>query len=193
MITKAKNIVLHLTILLISCSNQEKQDSESDLLHEAITSITENQTLFNNKVIIELDLSPLYANTKYSRTMSLPRGFFKHLTNAELLAPIDTIYLSSQIDTTRVGRLYPEKLNRPTISKDEIKLLFKEGFSGGWDKYKAKYGDTCILRVSSPIFNQDKTVLVFATILSCYKNIHGEATRFALKKKSGKWIILYTT
>ena len=120
---------------------------------------------------------------------SVDIGHLKYLLKRNNLDTIDAYIMYKSIDSTKTFKIDQNRTETPVITKEKYSEYFKLSNSDGFKKIKEKYGTSCFIRVSSPIFNKDFTKMILFIDYSCGP-LWGQGYEFFLIKKDGKWRVI---
>ena len=197
------NILLFVNIcsLAQNISNSEKLNDNFYLaLNEIIASKLKNvstvkcetqpifRTIWGNSPI------PTNANTSPPVPIEdLSWSFFMQEIESHQFGSLEARYMYLSIDSTKYFKLDSTKVNRPLISKINFDKLFSgKDFEEGYIEIKKKYGSSCFIQVSTPVFNKNFTKQILF-VSYCCGPVSGTGYVFILEKRKSKWIIIKTS
>jgi hypothetical protein len=118
-----------------------------------------------------------------------PKTEFNVFVQRNLIDSLDADYMYSHIDSSKIYHLNSSKISKPLISAREKGLIFKNDFESGYHYLKSKYGTSCFILVSSPVFNKNFTKAIL-TIDYCCGPLNGQGYIIILGKENNKWKII---
>lgn len=181
---------------LLSCTSIDENDLKAE--YQVAVNKLLKEKLGDGKILIQLEIKPLHRTMyaglsdkefgeKYGydeMPMYLNKDLLDYFVSANNMDKLTAEYLLSQIDSTKTFELDAHKLTQQVIRKLELKKLFSE--RGAYGKLESKFGASCFIKLSYPIFNKDKTILVFSLDRTCGP-LNGDGTIYLMKKIEGKW------
>ena len=106
------------------------------------------------------------------------------------LDTVDVNYMYHSIDSSKIFVIDSSRICIPVITKSEFLALFQDsGINKGYERIQKKYGSSCYISVSSPIFNADHSKLILSINYYCGP-VLGYGYEFVLRKKMGKWRVI---
>jgi hypothetical protein len=195
-----RRTILGLLIFGLSeCSQDNRHELNSDY-HRAIDALLKEK-FGDAKFLIQIELKPLYktmfaglqeieAEQKYGREnlMYLDKAFLDYLVKEQKLDQRTAEQMFGQVDSTKIFDLSPEKLPQQTIKAIELSAIF-DGGRGAHGKLESRYGTSCIIKFSYPVFNKDKSALFFSMDRSCGP-LNGDGTIYYMVKIDGRWTLI---
>ena len=193
-------IIIGLTTFLLSCSidDNERDKQTNNELYAIINEIVKSG--FSHVSVIQIETMNVYKDYKPKNINSIPEPpppDFIYFSREKLAAfkirglidSIDVNYMYEHIDSAKIYHLDSSKIIRPLISDKEKLLIFKSNIHAGYQYLKDKYGSSCFMNVSSPLFNKDFTKAIIC-IDYCCGPLNGQGLIIVLHKKYNKWIII---
>jgi hypothetical protein len=99
----------------------------------------------------------------------------------------DVDFMYNSIDPSKIIQIDSNRVIKPVITEAIYTELFQDsGISVGYNRLKRKYGSSCYISVSTPIFNSDFSKVIISINYSCGP-LWGNGYEFILEKKKGKW------
>ena len=126
----------------------------------------------------------------YPGAMCIYSSNLDQLVSDKILDSLEAKYMYASIDSSFIFFLDTNQMSLPIISKPEFNQLFNSDKNGGYQKLKEKYGSSCFLKVTTPIFNADFTKMIISVSDLCGPKWGGGFV-FVLQKKNGKWNLIY--
>jgi hypothetical protein len=115
---------------------------------------------------------------------------FYPLAKQRGLDSVDVDFMYHSIDSSKIIVIDSNRVCIPVITKATFNALFQDsGINIGYDRIKKKYGTSCYISVSTPVFNSDYSKIVLAINYYCGP-LWGNGFEFILRKKDGKWILI---
>ncbi len=202
-----RKYLLIITILLAfnSCNRPERPKVE---FNNEFYSVMNDIIRFrlNDAKSIEIETLPVYRTYWGSMTPPSdtlvpppppPQGFisysklmFDRQLRLNNLDSLDATFMYNSIDTTKIIILDSTKLIIPTISRLEFNKIFDvDDLDSAYEKLCEKYGSSCFIQVSTPIFNSDYTKMIISISYMCGP-LWGYGSVLVLEKKHGKWRVI---
>jgi hypothetical protein len=113
----------------------------------------------------------------------------KYVLKRNNLDTLDAYVMYKSIDSSKTFRIDQERIALPIITKEQFLEFFKSDIDEGYDKIREKYGTSCYIRVSTPIFNADYTKMILYIDCFC-GSLWGQGYEFILIKKEGEWRVI---
>ncbi len=192
-------ILLALTTSIINAEqNFESQKEFNQIIDEIVryrlntVAIVQEETIpINNHLpedtgfINEKDAPKTPANgmIEYSQ------DFFSTLIINNILTNSEAEYMYTSMDSALVVSIDSTLVSKPTLTKSEIDSLFDYDIDYAYQYFEKTYGTSCFMRVSTPLFNQDRTKLLLSIDYFCGP-LYGRGYVFILNKKDDKWMIV---
>jgi len=200
-----KDYLFLILLLLISCKKNEarkeiiQKDETLDLKYEVLNQLITDQ-------IREDSINDILHDNIYN--IAVKRIFFEELNENEpppppvlalnfsydsIFAMKDSSYYKNQDRNLINFHLQKSRIKNKLdfVTTDEIlnlSIKYKRNF---WKQFRKKYGDTCIQTFSVPFFNKNKTVCIVQNSMSCGR-LYGGGSTSTYKKVNGKWVVLRT-
>jgi hypothetical protein len=116
-------------------------------------------------------------------------SFFSLAKNRKLDS-LDVEFMYHSIDSSKVIVIDSNKICIPVITKSEFTSIFQDsGIYIGYSRIKKKFGTSCYISVSTPIFNSDYSKIVLSINYYCGA-LWGKGYEFVLEKEHGKWRVI---
>jgi hypothetical protein len=117
----------------------------------------------------------------------------KYQIQRKNLDSVDANYMYNSIDSTRTFKIDSTRISVPVISNERYKEIFEykdmEGIVESYNKIKKIYGTSCVISVSTPIFNSNCTKAILFLNYICGPK-EGQGYEFILENKNGKWKLI---
>jgi hypothetical protein len=188
-----------LSFALSYCSTDKTLDLK-DEYHQAINDLLKDN-FGDAKFLVQLEVKPLYrtmfgglteneAEKKYGREnlMYLDKAFLDYLVKEGKLDKGTADNLFEQVDSTKTLELNQNELPQRTIRETELKQIF-DGGRGAYGKLESDFGTSCFVKLSYPVFNKDRSILIFSLDRTCGP-LNGDGTIYFMKKIEGKWTLI---
>jgi hypothetical protein len=85
-----------------------------------------------------------------------------------------------------------EWTNEKLIPSDSIKIIFNKENNLGWEYFRKKHGDICIINIGIPCFTPDLTTAIVGINLICGQ-LGGQGTQYIFTKENGQWKLKSST
>lgn len=143
-----------------------------------VTKIMWTQVVANRNVNVPTDGSNLAIQDTYG------------LRSQSILNSAEISYLYTAIDSMKIMRIDSAKVVVPTIPARELQRIFSgSNRKDGYEVMKQRYGTSCNIKVSTPLFNSDFTKAVLWVDYQCGWK-HGQGYVFVLEKRRGMWWLI---
>lgn len=129
---------------------------------------------------------------KYNLSSHLGFGVFtddlSSALNDSIFSPEDVTYMNKQLVESQKMNWKNGKIKGAyIISKNKIKRIFTK--RKGWDKFRKKYGKSCLTSFSIPLFNVAHSYCIFYNWTQCdYLSGRGDLSLYQVK--NGKWVFV---
>ena len=200
-----KHYLFLMLLLLISCKKNEarkeiiQKDETLDLKYEVLNQLITDQ-------IREDSINDILHDNIYN--IAVKRIFFEELNENEeppppvlalnfsydsIFAMKDSSYYKNQDRNLINFHLQKSRIKNKLdfVTTDEILNLSIKYERNFWKQFREKYGDKCIQTFSVPFFNKNKTVCIVQNSMSCGP-LYGGGSTSIYKKVNGKWVVLRT-
>ncbi|MDQ8142968.1 hypothetical protein [Chryseobacterium sp. CFS15] len=200
-----KDYLFLILLLLISCKKNEarkeiiQKDETLDLKYEVLNQLITDQ-------IREDSINDILHDNIYN--IAVKRIFFEELNENEpppppvlalnfsydsIFAMKDSSYYKNQDRNLINFHLQKSRIKNKLdfVTTDEILNLSIKYERNFWKQFRKKYGDKCIQTFSVPFFNKNKTVCIVQNSMSCGR-LYGGGSTSIYKKVNGKWVVLRT-
>ncbi|AZA72359.1 hypothetical protein [Chryseobacterium indoltheticum] len=200
-----KDYLFLILLLLISCKKNEarkeiiQKDETLDLKYEVLNQLITDQ-------IREDSINDILHDNIYN--IAVKRIFFEELNENEpppppvlalnfsydsIFAMKDSSYYKNQDRNLINFNLQKSRIKNKLdfVTTDEILNLSIKYERNFWKQFRKKYGDKCIQTFSVPFFNKNKTVCIVQNSMSCGP-LYGGGSTSIYKKVNGKWVVLRT-
>ncbi len=200
-----KDYLFLILLLLISCKKNEarkeiiQKDETLDLKYEVLNQLITDQ-------IREDSINDILHDNIYN--IAVKRIFFEELNENEpppppvlalnfsydsIFAMKDSSYYKNQDRNLINFNLQKSRIKNKLdfVTTDEILNLSIKYERNFWKQFRKKYGDKCIQTFSVPFFNKNKTVCIVQNSMSCGR-LYGGGSTSIYKKVNGKWVVLRT-
>jgi hypothetical protein len=180
-----------ISILTFSCSNKVEKKSEkifNDEFYSLLNELISKQ--YKHVGVINYETKPVFNKEKVIPLPPWVNDFNMHSINLESLDSIDIKYIYNSIDSTRKIQIDSNRVIIPVINQIRYEELFYN--KDRWKVFtqlKKIYGSSCIITVSTPLFNANfnKAVLFIDCICG---HLNGGGSCLILEKKNGRWVII---
>jgi hypothetical protein len=198
--------ILGLLVLTVSCSHSKK--SSSDEFHTEFyavlnyitdTLLTDVSVMSSRTLrVIKPIQSPAEKLTDSATADNLPEfnviqyNWLSIYPFAERrnLNKEDVDFMYKSIDPTRTFLLDSNRVKLPVMTEKKFSEFFQDsGINKGYERIKRKYGTSCYISVSTPVFNSNYTKVIISISYLCGP-MWGNGYEFILEKKNGKWTIM---
>lgn len=198
-------IIISILVAVNSCNRFEK--SKVDFYKEFYSVLNDIiRFRLNNAKSIKIETLPVYrtgwgsmippSDTIFPQPppppgyISYSKLMFDRQLRLKNLDSLDAAFMYNSIDSTKVIILDSTKLIIPVISRLEFNTIFNDSdLDVGYDKLFEKYGSSCFIQVSTPIFNSDCTKMIISISYMCGP-LWGYGSLLVLEKKHGNWRII---
>jgi hypothetical protein len=121
---------------------------------------------------------------QYNWLSIYPLALRRNLNKTE----VDFMYQA--IDSSKIEIIDSSKVKIPVLTKAIFLELFQDsGINVGYQRIKKRYGTSCYVSVSTPIFNSNFTKVIISIDKFCGP-LWGNGYEFVLEKKKGIWTIV---
>jgi hypothetical protein len=195
-------------ILLISCKSSLNKNSEN-VNYDEFYSILDNLLRFNLKYVsvIRCETMPVYKTTFETDSTYPPdppikftsgsigiikcdSNTFISLIRAKKINTADAWSMYNSINPLKVLNIDSNRVFLPILTKTQFgKLGDKGDYYKVYDQIRSKYGTSCFITVSTPVFNSDYTKILFFINYYCGPT-WGQGYQFLLEKKNGGWRLI---
>jgi hypothetical protein len=202
-----KYCLIHIAILfvVISCNrNQHQEKIYNNEFYSIMNEIIRSR--LNDAGSIKIETLPVYRTywgsiTPASDTISPPpppppgfisfsKQLFEQQVRLKNLDSSEATFMYNSIDTTKILILDSTKVVIPVISKSKFNEIFRTNdLLLSYQKLRERYGSSCFLQVSTPVFNSGYTKAIVEISYMCGP-LHGYGSAFVLEKKEGKWRVI---
>jgi hypothetical protein len=192
-------VILGMATFVLACSidKNERDKQTKNELYAVVNEIVKSE--FSDISVITIETRNVYKEYRSKYIDSIPEppppGFiyFSHekledLKHKGLIDSLDVNYIYDHIDSAKTYHLDSSKIIKPLISEQQKLLLFKTDFKAGYKYLKDKFGSSCFMNVSCPLFNKDFTTVIIY-VEYCCGPLNGQGSIIILHKKDNKWII----
>lgn len=192
-------------LLLISCKKNEarkeiiQKDETLDLKYEVLNQLITDQ-------IREDSINDILHDNIYN--IAVKRIFFEELNENEeppppvlalnfsyysIFAMKDSSYYKNQDRNLINFHLQKSRIKNKLdfVTTDEILNLSIKYERNFWKQFRKKYEDKCIQTFSVPFFNKNKTLCIVQNSMSC-GSLYGGGSTSIYKKVNGKWVVSRT-
>jgi hypothetical protein len=105
----------------------------------------------------------------------------------------DVDFMYKSIDHTNTFLIDSNRVKIPVMTETIFLELFQDsGINKGYERIKRRYGTSCYISVSNPVFNSNYTKVIISLSYLCGP-MWGNGYEFILEKKKGKWTIVDKT
>lgn len=200
-----KDYLFLILLLLISCKKNEarkeiiQKDETLDLKYEVLNQLITDQ-------IREDSINDILHDNIYN--IAVKRIFFEELNENEpppppvlalnfsydsIFAMKDSSYYKKQDRNLINFNLQKSRIKNKLdfVTTDEILNLSIKYERNFWKQFRKKYGDKCIQTFSVPFFNKNKTLCIVQNSMSCGP-LYGGGSTSIYKKVNEKWVVLRT-
>ena len=200
-----KHYLFLMLLLLISCKKNEarkkiiQKDETLDLKYEVLNQLITDQ-------IREDSINDILHDNIYN--IAVKRIFFEELNENEeppppvlalnfsydsIFAIKDSSYYKNQDRNLINFNLQKSRIKNKLdfVTTDEILNLSIKYERNFWKQFRKKYGDKCIQTFSVPFFNKNKMLCIVQTSMSCGP-LYGGGSTSIYKKVNVKWVVLKT-
>ncbi len=177
-IQKDENLDLKYEVLNQLITDQIREDSINDILHDNIYNIAVKRIFFEELNKNEEPPPPVLAlNFSYDSIFAIKdSSYYKNQ---------DRNLINFNLQKSRI------KNKLDFVTTDEILNLSIKYERNFWKQFRKKYGDKCIQTFSVPFFNKNKTLCIVQNSMSCGP-LYGGGSTSIYKKVNGKWVVLRT-
>lgn len=177
-IQKDETLDLKYEVLNQLITEQIREDSINDILHDNIYNIAVKRIFFEELNENEEPPPPVLAlNFSYDSIFAIKdSSYYKNQ---------DRNLINFNLQKSRI------KNKLDFVTTDEILNLSIKYERDFWKQFRKKYGDKCIQTFSVPFFNKNKTVCIVQNSMSCGP-LYGGGSTSIYKKVNGKWVVLRT-
>lgn len=177
-IQKDETLDLKYEVLNQLITDQIREDSINDILHDNIYNIAVKRIFFEELNENEEPPPPVLAlNFSYDSIFAMKdSSYYKNQ---------DRNLINFHLQKSRI------KNKLDFVTTDEILNLSIKYERNFWKQFREKYGDKCIQTFSVPFFNKNKTVCIVQNSMSC-GSLYGGGSTSIYKKVNGKWVVLRT-
>ncbi|MPR32931.1 hypothetical protein [Salmonirosea aquatica] len=186
----------------ISCSKEQTHNESTiyekefySVLNDLIriklinTSVIQAETTPVSKAMWQEIRNPLKINLLSDSTLLATKGMYA-LRAENLMDSAEIRFIYNSIDSTKTIRLDSAKVVVPTISVRKLNKVFNEiNREEGYEVLRETYGTSCIIKVSTPLFNSTFTKVILWIDYQCGWK-HGQGYIFILEKRKGKWWLI---
>jgi hypothetical protein len=194
-------IALGLLIVFSSChKNNVNKGIQADIeLNEIVDELLRFR--FPHANLVQIETKPVLKNFISKSKDSIPeppppgliifnKEYFLNMKSHHLIDSIDADYMFSKIDSTLIYRIDLMKVSKSVISRNSLNLILKKkDLDTAYRFIDNKYGSSCFIRISTPIFNKEFTKAVIAVDYNCGP-LNGSGFDILLEKRKGKWLII---
>jgi len=193
---------------LISCNTTNNRKADA-VYYDEFYSILNDLLRFNltDISVIKCETMKVYKTTLGSDSSYLPdppaeftsgalgiikcdSNIFIPLIRRNLLNSEEAWFMYNSIDPSKAFNLDSSRVFLPTIDKTQFGKLFdSDDYYEGYEQLKTKYGTSCYITVSTPIFNADYSKILLFINYYCGPT-WGQGYQFVLKKKDGHWRLI---
>lgn len=177
-IQKDETLDLKYEVLNQLITDQIREDSINDILHDNIYNIAVKRIFFEELNENEEPPPPVLAlNFSYDSIFAIKdSSYYKNQ---------DRNLINFHLQKSRI------KNKLDFVTTDEILNLSIKYERNFWKQFRKKYGDKCIQTFSVPFFNKNKTLCIVQTSMSCGP-LYGGGSTSIYKKVNVKWVVLKT-
>lgn len=177
-IQKDETLDLKYEVLNQLITDQIREDSINDILHDNIYNIAVKRIFFEELNENEEPPPPVLAlNFSYDSIFAIKDSFYYKNQDRNLI--------NFNLQKSRI------KNKLDFVTTDEILNLSIKYERNFWKQFQKKYGDKCIQTFSVPFFNKNKTLCIVQNSMSCGP-LYGGGSTSIYKKVNGKWVVLRT-
>lgn len=177
-IQKDETLDLKYEVLNQLITDQIREDSINDILHDNIYNIAVKRIFFEELNENEEPPPPVLAlNFSYDSIFAIKdSSYYKNQ---------DRNLINFHLQKSRI------KNKLDFLTTDEILNLSIKYERNFWKQFRKKYGDKCIQTFSVPFFNKNKMLCIVQTSMSCGP-LYGGGSTSIYKKVNVKWVVLKT-
>jgi len=195
-------VLFFLVLISLSCKEKPKQldDNES---HFDLSVIIDQllRFRFEEVALLQIETMPIYQDSYWYNdsleeipppplTINYSRSFFYTMYEQNLIDSLEAHYMYNEIKGKNIIRLDTTIIDIACISQFELDSLFeKQDISDSYDSIEKKYGASRFLKVSTPIFNENKDKLLISIDYYCGP-LCGQGYVLLLEKKNGDWAVI---
>jgi hypothetical protein len=177
-IQKDETLDLKYEVLNQLITDQIREDSINDILHDNIYNIAVKRIFFEELNENEEPPPPVLAlNFSYDSIFAIKDSSYYKKQDRNLI--------NFNLQKSRI------KNKLDFVTTDEILNLSIKYERNFWKQFRKKYGDKCIQTFSVPFFNKNKTLCIVQNSMSCGP-LYGGGSTSIYKKVNGKWVVLKT-
>ena len=205
-ISKTLFIILGL-ILLISCGRNQ-QGVNDKIYYDEFYSVLNDLIRFSFSDVSAISFEtvpvikpPWIPSSQSPDSVSVPEPnsinvicynwlSFYSLAKLRDLDSAEVDYMYRSIDSSKLFLIDSSRVCVPVITKSEFREFFQDsGINKGYKLIEKKYGSSCYVSVSTPVFNADYSKIILSVNYYCGPS-WGYGYEFVLKKKKGKWRLI---
>lgn len=177
-IQKGETLDLKYEVLNQLITDQIREDSINDILHDNIYNVAVKRIFFEELNENEEPPPPVLAlNFSYDSIFAMKdSSYYKNQDRNLIHFNLQKSRIKNKLDF---------------VTTDEILNLSIKYERNFWKQFRKKYGDKCIQTFSVPFFNKNKTVCIVQNSMSCGP-LYGGGSTSIYKKVNGKWVVLRT-
>lgn len=101
----------------------------------------------------------------------------------------DAEYMYKSIDSTRIITIDSSRVVIPVLMETQFIRVFRRNRDKGYDVIKNRFGTSCFIQVSTPVFNSSFTKGILSIDYNCGPK-GGQGYLFILEKRNGMWWLI---
>jgi hypothetical protein len=201
---KMKLLIYSIGLLMIISACHFEKNSRIERTNRELNEIVDEflRFRFSDANLVQIETKKVYNsfNTNINdSSVDVPspelvifhKELFKLLTKRNLIDITDANYMYGSIDSTVTINIDSTKITKSVLAREKIELLMrKNGLDTTFHYFYKKYGSSCFIKVSTPIFNKEFTKALIAVDYYCGP-LNGAGYNILLENIRGKWSIIF--
>jgi hypothetical protein len=202
--------ILSLTIILItSCNTKTKPNTES-VYYDDFYSVLNNLISYNllNVSVIKSETMQVFRAINNPNNPPDPpvvftsgafgiikcdSSLFISLIRSNTLSSEEAWYMYNSLDSLKAFTIDSSRVILPAITKSEFEKIFNDNdLYKGYENVKSKFGTSCYIITSIPIYNSDYSKILLFINYYCGPT-WGQGYQFVLHKINGQWRMIDET